>query len=118
MTKSVDEFWGKEELLEVAKRQKQLLWMILLSLVPLFIPFAGIITGIISIYFIYKLAQALRSSAAWVYIILAFIPLVGFFALLHLNAKATKILRSNGIKIGLMGAKAVDLEKLRGSAHK
>ncbi len=64
--------WTSEEMLEVAKRQKQILWMILLSLVAMFIPFATIVTGIIQIYFLFKLAQAVRSSAAWVYIICVF----------------------------------------------
>jgi len=105
-----------QELLELAKRQKQIIWMIFLSLVTMFIPFATIVTGIIQIYFIFKLAQAIRSSGAWIYIILAFIPLIGLIALLHINGKATKTLQANGVKVGLMGAKSSDLEKIKGSA--
>lgn len=108
--------WSRQDILEVAKRQKQILWMILLSLVAMFIPFATIVTGLIQIYFIFKLAWALRSSAAWVYVILAFIPLVGLIALLHLNARATKLLQANGIKVGLMGANSSDLERLAADA--
>jgi len=87
--------------------------MILLSLVAMFIPFATIVTGIIQIYFIYKLAGAVRSSTAWIYIILAFIPLIGLLALLHINGKATKILQANGIKVSLMGARMTDIEKMQ-----
>ena len=102
--------------MEVARRQKHIIWMILISLVAMFIPFATIVTGIIQIYFIYKLAAAVRSSAAWVYIILAFIPLVGLLGLLHINGKATKILQTNGIKVSLMGARMADFDRIQQSA--
>jgi len=104
--------WTKQDLMEVARCQKHILWLILISLVAMFIPFATIVTGIIQIYFIYKLAAAVRSSAAWVYIILAFIPLVGLIALLVINSKATGKLRENGIKVGLMGARMTDFDKI------
>ena len=105
--------WTKDDLVEVAKRQKNILWMILISLVAMFIPFATFFTGIIQVYFIYKLASAVRSSAAWLYILLAFIPLIGLFALLHINGKATKTLQANGVKVGLMGARMADFEKMQ-----
>ncbi|MGL5095286.1 MAG: hypothetical protein ACRDD1_06840 [Planctomycetia bacterium] len=105
--------WTNAEIVEVAKRQKQILWMILLSIVAIFIPFATIVTGIIQVFFIYKLAIAVRSKAAWVYIVLAFIPLVGLLALLSINGKATKILQSNGLKVGLMGARSADVKRLQ-----
>jgi len=113
MNQPSQEHWAKQDLIEVAKRQKNILWMILISLVAMFIPGATIVTGIILIYFIYKLAGAVRSSAAWVYIILAFIPLVGLIALLHINGRATKTLQANGIKVGLMGARMADFDKMQ-----
>ena len=112
MNQTPQEQWTKQDLIELAKRQKNILWMILVSLVAMFIPFATIVTGIIQIYFIYKLAAALRSSAAWVYIILAFIPLVGLIAILVINGKATKKLQENGIKVGLMGARMADFDMI------
>lgn len=112
MSQTTQVQWTKQDIIEVAKRQKSIMWMILISLVAMFIPFATIVTGIIQIYFIYKLATALRSSAAWVYIILAFIPFVGLIALLILNGKATKKLKENGIKVGLMGARMADFDKI------
>lgn len=115
MAKQMQSEWTAEEILEVAKRQKQILFMILISLVAIFIPYATIVTGIIQIYFIFKFAKAVRSSAAWLYIILAFIPLIGLIALLIINSKATKVLQANGIKVGLMGAKKSDLEKFKTS---
>jgi hypothetical protein len=106
------EQWTKADLMEVANRQKSIMWMILISLVAAFIPFATIVTAIIQIFFIYKLATAVRSSAAWVYIILSFVPLIGLLALLHINGKAMTILRTNGVKVGLMGARMDDFNKI------
>jgi hypothetical protein len=103
----LQEAWTKQNVLEVAKFQKWVIWMILISLVAMFIPFATIVTGIIQLYFIFKLATALRLSA-WGYIIMAFIPLIGLIALLHLNGKATKKLKASGIRVGLMGARMED----------
>lgn len=85
--------------------------MILITIPASFIPFATFVTGVIQIYFIFKLADAVGSSKAWLYAILAFFPLIGLFALLHLNGKATKILKDNGVDVGLMGAKSADLKK-------
>ena len=107
------EQWTKQNLMEVAKYQKNIQWLVLANLVAMFIPGATIVTGIIGIYFIYKLADALRSSAAWVYIIFSFIPLVGLIALLQINGKATETLQDNGIKVGLMGARMADFDKIQ-----
>jgi len=112
MNQTPQEPWTKQDLLEVAKRQKSIIGLMLISFLTMCIPFATIVTGIIQIYFIYKLAVALRMSAAWVYIILAFIPLVGLIALLVINGKATKRLKKNGIKVGLLGARMADFDKI------
>ena len=100
------------DILEVANRQKQILWMILISIPATFIPFATLVTGVIQIYFIVKLAKAVGSSA-WLYAVLAFLPLIGLIALLRLNGKATKILKDNGVAVGLMGANSDDLKKFQ-----
>jgi ABC-type enterochelin transport system permease subunit len=113
MNQTQQENWTKQDLMEVAKQQKNILWMILISLVAMFIPGATIVTGAIQVYFIYKLATAVRSKDAWVYIILAFIPLVGLIALLVINGKATTKLRENGINVSLMGAKMADFEMIK-----
>jgi hypothetical protein len=97
--------WTPEEIQEVAERQKQVIPMIFLSLVAAVIPGATILTGIVLIYVILKLARAVRSSAAWVYVILAFIPLIGPLALLHLNRKTTRILQAHGVNVARIEAK-------------
>ena len=101
--------WTKAELLEVAKHQKNILWMFLISIVASFIPLATIVTGFVMVFFIYKLAKAIRSTNVWLYIVLAFFPLLNVVALVRVNGKATKILESNGIKVGLMGASLKDI---------
>ena len=113
MSQGTQEQWMKQNLMDVAKYQKNIQWLVLANLVAMFIPFATIATGIIGIYFIYKLAAALRASCAWVYIILSFIPLVGLLVLVHFVAKATKVLKANGIRVGIMGARMEDFDKLQ-----
>ena len=100
--------WTKQDLLNVAKHQSYIQWLVLANFVAMFIPFATILTGIIGIFFIYKLASSLKSACAWVYIILSFIPLIGLLALVHLIVEATKVLRANGISVGVMGARMAD----------
>jgi hypothetical protein len=103
----------QQELLEVANYQKNILWLILISMAASLIPYATILTGIIQLYFIFSLAVAARSSAAWLYLVMGFIPLFNLLSLLHINGKATRILQSNGIRVGLMGVNPTDLKKLK-----
>lgn len=126
MKKSVLDEWTNAEVLVVAESQKQILWMILLNIIATLLAlhapsalfsYAPVVTGIITVYFIYKLAVALRSTAPWVYMILAFVPLVSLIALFFINSRATKRLEVHEIKVGLMGAKATDLEKLKTDAQ-
>jgi hypothetical protein len=106
----------QQELITIAKYQKTIIWLVLLSIAANFMPYATLVmlvTGIIRIYFVFHLAVATRLSAAWLYMVMMFIPWLNLLALLHINAEATKILQSNGIKVGLMGANSADLKKLK-----
>ena len=47
MNQAHQEEWTKADLIEVAKRQKNIMWMILISLVAMFIPYATLLTGVI-----------------------------------------------------------------------
>ena len=105
--------WVSEQVLEIAKRQKQIIWMILLRVIFMLFPPAALVVALIQVFFVYKLAQAIESKAAWLYMILLFIPLVGLITLLMLNGKATKKLKENDVRVGLMGAKEEDLERYR-----
>lgn len=103
---------NNSEILEVAKYQKNILWLIIVNLLTFWMVFVSILTGIIGIIFIYRLAKVLKSSLDWLYIVLSFIPVVNVIALLLLNRKATVVLRAHGIRVGLMGANQEDLSKL------
>jgi hypothetical protein len=103
----------QQELLTVAHYQKNILWLVLISFAAVFVPLGTLVTAIIRVYFIFHLAVAVRSTAAWLYIIVMFIPLLNLLALLHINGRATQILQLHGIKVGLMGANPNDLKKLK-----
>ena len=115
--------WTNGELMEVARRQKYIILMViilfllnvLVSSIHLRIPFAGIVLLIVQGYYVYSLAKSLKYSRIGMWLILGLFPLIGLFVLLRINANATKILQTNGIKVGLMGAKSSDLEKLKTS---
>lgn len=93
------------EITNVAKWQKAILWLILVSFVGLFFPPLLFITGIGSLICIYNLAAALKLPAPWLYAVLGLIPYIGLVALFVINNKATAALKQRGIKVGLMGAK-------------
>ncbi|MBE9029859.1 hypothetical protein IQ266_08970 [filamentous cyanobacterium LEGE 11480] len=110
MARSADIAWTKADLMGIAKHQKTILWLLLLSLAASFVGLTPI-TALIQLYFIYKLAMAVRLSKAEmvIYVIMAFIPFISLLALASLNSKATDVLKSNGIRVGLMGAKMNDV---------
>jgi hypothetical protein len=113
MSRATQTKWTESDLIEVAKCQKHIIWLILISIPAMFFPGATIVTGIIGAYFIYKLAVAVRSSSAWVYIILSLFPIIGLLGLLHISRKATKTLQEHGIRVGLMGARMADFQRIR-----
>ena len=114
--------WTKDDLIKLAYCQKDIIWMFFINLAiniaalcPLpthFYYFAAIVTIIGLLFFISRLAAALRESAS-LYIIAAFIPIVGLLVLLDLIRKASKRLRVYGIKVGIFGARISDIEKIQ-----
>jgi hypothetical protein len=98
-------------LYRVGRGQKAILWLMLISLLP-FVPFAlrafvGPICAVLS----YRVAQHLYPPILAVIVaLLCGLPLFGLVALAFLNARATKLLRSAGIRVGFMGA---DVSHLR-----
>ncbi len=103
----------RQFVISVGKSQRAIMWVILASIIGLFIPFAPIVTGILCVVFLYKMAKALKMSTASCVLLAigAFIPIVGLIILLVVNSKATKLIRDNGIRVGLMGANRGDLVK-------
>jgi hypothetical protein len=66
-------------------------------------------------YFIYLLSKSLKYSPVhvWIDVILSILPVFGLVVLASRNGSATTVLKDNGIRVGLMGAKAEDLKRLR-----
>ena len=108
MAMTASKKWTNTELVEVAKRQKQVLWMIPLSLVGMFIPLTCIVIGLIQLYFIYKLAKAERSSSPWLYIIMAFIPLISLIGILSNLKTGILIATSEKITMAMYGMSAAE----------
>ena len=113
LTTAVD----REYLRTIAKKQKGLLICILAYVVMLvcrFILPIGLqpLWGIVAIpvvicvvVFTFMLATKVYSTGIGILLaVLTLIPLVGLFILMIVNGKATKILKSNGINVGFMGA--------------
>ena len=65
----------------------------------------------VMLYFVYRLATALHSRAAWLWCITMIFPCVNLILLLVLSSRATKAIRAQGVKVGLMGAKLADLQQ-------
>jgi hypothetical protein len=120
---------SKEDLLAIASAQRWLMVAILghfLAIVfqlggprtaPLILVVAVFVVPI-GLYGVMKLAARLyRSRVVGILNGLAmFLPLIGLFVLLILNGRATRLLRKYGIRIGLMGARSADLNRLRDDA--
>lgn len=124
--------WTPDEVIEVGRWQKYLIWLILfhmvsiilffmLSVTPqysavdvlvLFVMIARIVLIVFSLYCIYKMAVSLKKDTAILYAVAMFIPLISLLVLAHLSAEATRILRRNDIKVSVMGADKADLERL------
>ena len=102
----------------VATGQKLVIWAILVNITatalqvavnPLF-GLLGLVALVMSVFGVIKLSSGL-GSALWarlIYVLLMILPLVNLITLLILNGRATKVLRANGYKVGLMGASKKD----------
>lgn len=108
----------REDLRKVATYQKGILVCILIYLVCVFGQFllpVGIrpilmlivlINVLIGAVFVFLLAiKTYGTGLGVVFGILTIVPLIGLIALLIVNGKATKILKQNGVEVGLLGAK-------------
>ncbi|MFI4911534.1 MAG: hypothetical protein ACIAQZ_07690 [Sedimentisphaeraceae bacterium JB056] len=98
---------SREELKKIAFCQKMVIVFIVLGFLALLYPPAQLIIGVLQIVFVYKLAKATDALAPWLYVIACFIPLIVLIALFKLSSNATNILRENGVKVGVLGAKEI-----------
>jgi hypothetical protein len=107
----------REDVRKVAVYQKGILVCILINICAVLGQFAapveirpliGIVflpVGIAGLVFTFLLATKVYGTGMGVLLgILAIIPLLGFFVLMAVDGKATKVLRANGHHVGLLGA--------------
>ena len=109
---------SRGDLRSVARFQKGILVCILLYLVAVIgvfalrvelLPFLGIgvlLVGVIGAFCVFRLAMKTYGTLLGICLgILSLVPCVGLIILLIVNGKATNILKQNGIKVGLLGAR-------------
>ena len=74
--------------------------------------------GVALLVFVVKLAVRVYPGGSGVALgLLAAVPYVGFVALLVVNAAATKRLRRQGVRVGLLGARTADIETPRAGRY-
>lgn len=107
----------KPELRHIAKSQNLLMWSVLAGFAAFFIahiPFLGlvIVLGIVAfqIYALYTLGSALRLPVVWLMCVGMFIPCVSLIILVLVSARASKVLKAAGVRVGLMGGNADDIK--------
>ena len=112
------------EAAEVGRLQKWILLLVLASIcvnvlsfmyVSLLAKFLSVVVSLVGLVLVYRLASALRQQPAWLWALLALIPLISLIILLSLNGQATGVLRSKGVRVGLMGANGRDIDMLDAS---
>jgi hypothetical protein len=100
---------------DVARAQKGLLLAILLELASI-VPQLGwplyVVGVVLSYWAVYTMGDALRAHESGLsmgggskWLILIWLPYIGFIALLVLNQKATRFLKDAGYSVGLFGAR-------------
>jgi hypothetical protein len=108
---------SREDLRSVAKYQRGVMTCILGYLIcvalqfvlpdnlKLILALAGAAVSILGTVFVFMLAIKIYSTGMGILLgILTLIPCLGLIILLVVNARATKVLRQNGISVGIMGA--------------
>ncbi|MBE2263418.1 MAG: hypothetical protein IAE92_11800 [Burkholderiaceae bacterium] len=95
---------------EIGLAQRLLVKSVLATLLGVF-PIFFLIIIPFQLYAIVRLSAALKMSVPIRILtaVLMFIPIVALVPLLMTNSKATKFLRAQGLRVGLMGAKKADL---------
>lgn len=114
----------------VARLQRQLVWYVVVLAVMELMPIAAqgdlmlslillpvrLVVTILIIVGTVRMLAALRASmfARVAYAVLLLMPCLGVLLLLAANSRATRTLRSAGLKVGLTGVKDDDVERVLG----
>ena len=64
---------------------------------------------IAALIFVYRLASSMKVARPWMYVIGMFFPWINLLVLAFLIPRATKVLRANNIRVGLLGYNKEDL---------
>ena len=110
------------DLREIASRQRAIMICILIYLIAIVGQFAlppmlRIVVGlgmfavsVVAAVFIFMLAIKLYNTGLGIVLgILTLVPIVGLIVLLIVNGKATRVLKSKGIHVGLLGANPTEI---------
>lgn len=123
--------YTNDEVYQIGQEHRAIIWLILLQflslpisqLAPLLAENSGMpllalplvltpfFINIVSLFFVYRLAAALKNSP-WLYLLLGLIPCISLISLLILSSRAQAALKAHGVAVGLMGARRADLERL------
>ena len=121
---------NKIDLIRLAARQRELLWLIFLSIVSFILIIIGSFYGIIlaaaiggigfllfqllSFIQLFRVCNALRISqiVPLLMLLVFFIPLAGIIVLLVINSKVNSRLKTTGVRIGLLGVSRSEYPKL------
>lgn len=101
-----------QELYLIGKKQKMIIWLVLLWIVCIIYRPLMIIPSFIAIFKVYELARALKYKHPGLLTFGMFVPFVGLICLARLMQDSTHALRSKGIKVGVMGANKNQLRNL------
>jgi hypothetical protein len=106
------------DVLSVARFQKGVLVCVLVYLVSIlgqlllppdvgmFLAVVVLFVAVVGAVFVFLLSLKLFGTGLGILFgIFTLVPIVGVFVLMGINGKATRVLRANGIKVGLLGAK-------------
>lgn len=77
----------------------------IVAMVLVFASFALSVVGLLKVLVLLNVHIVFKI----LYFLLLFLPLLNILALLSINARATKMLRKGGYKVGLLGAKPVNV---------
>jgi len=101
-----------EDVVAIARTQRTVIWLVIASLIDFAFPPVFIVITFLKIVFIYCLTDELKLRISWILFVCTIIPFVNIILILKLNAKATAVIRSKGVKVGLLGANRAQLVKL------
>lgn len=87
-------------------------YLIIISILAHLFPFAFIFSSPLFFLFAYLLAKAAKISKPFLWGILAVIPVIGLGCSIVLILKSIKILKTNGIRVGIFGVRKKDMDSL------